>query len=316
MINALSELLDDPNPQVRIHAAQELARRPEKKAVDILVAGLNDRNARVVCAVAMALADIGDARAVEPLLEVLKRADYGLQNMLGNALVRFGKMVIAPVLKLLDEPDENTRAEAVSILSSFHDCSVISCLLALLNDKDISVRRLAAYGLGNLQVNEAVLPLIPLLKDEDEDVRWVVAAALGKISDKQAVVPLVESLEDDFWPVREAALISLMQLGDNLATETIAKRLSDREENVRYWAAIALGNQLDKRGFELLVAALNFGDDSLIPVNAAFVLGKLGDLRALPHLLDLQELEEDVETWDGKSLLQTVARAIEQLRMK
>ena len=99
----------------------------------------------------------------------------------------------------------------------------------------------------------AVLPLVNALKDDNSSVRWDAAEALGKIGDARAVPPLDDALKDDNSSVRRAVIEALGKHGA---------------------AAVSP-----------LIGALKNGDDDA-RWTAARMLGKLGDARAVPALLD------------------------------
>jgi len=145
--------------------------------------------------------DIGDSRAVEPLIEALG-----------------------------DEEDRGIRWRAAVALGEIGDERAVEPLIETLKDEDIIVRWNAAEALGEIEwqpkddVERAyyliareqwnklvklgeptVEPLIKTLGDKDWDVRMRAARALGEIGDERAVEPLIELLEDDDEGVRESA---------------------------------------------------------------------------------------------------------------
>jgi HEAT repeat protein len=110
-------------------------------------------------AAAWMLGDIGDARAVEPLIATLgeEYLPYGTyisaHEAIGEALVKIGDArAVEPLIEALGGGDEES-----------------------------DVRRVAAKALGEFGDARAVEPLIEALGDEDEDVRDAAKEALKKL---------------------------------------------------------------------------------------------------------------------------------------
>jgi HEAT repeat protein len=138
--------------------------------------------------------------------------------------------------------------------------------------------------------------LIAKLKDKDEYVRKASALALGTIRDKSAVPALIETLKDknEDWKVRDAAAGVLgCEIGDKRAIPALIEALKDESKEVRRSALMPLDILLedmtiivkDKRVVPALIEALK-DEDGEVRESAVSVLGKLGDERAIPALVD------------------------------
>lgn len=111
-------------------------------------------------------------------------------------------------------------------------------------------RGAAATALGRLKAPAAVEPLIRALHNPDSFVRWGAASALGQIGDSRAIAPLLGLIEDESYRVRGEVGQALARLGE-------------------------------PRGFDLLVSVMKEASDP----RAAEALGRLGDQRAVEHLV-------------------------------
>jgi HEAT repeat protein len=193
------------------------------------------------------LGRIGDARAVEPLIAVLKQ---------DNRTVRYC---------------------ACQALGKLGDARAVEPLIAALKDDDLWMRHVACEALGKLGDARAVEPLIAGLKHEDfEHCAWPFDA-LQKLSDSRAVEPLAAALEDPDWNVREDAAKALTELGVPNDAETRAWFAV----SVRDWrAAVALGSD----ALEPLAAALKHPDGN-VREGATWALGDIGDARAVKPLM-------------------------------
>jgi vesicle coat complex subunit len=134
--------------------------------------------------VAKALGKIGDARAVDALIEALKDEDSDVYWNSIDALVKIAKK----------------------------DLGVVDKLIKALKDEDSYVRISVAWALGEIGDASAVDALIEALRDEDSYVRESIAWALGAIGDARAVDSLIKTLKDDDYFVRESAKVALFRI--------------------------------------------------------------------------------------------------------
>ncbi|MGB2842281.1 MAG: HEAT repeat domain-containing protein [Halobacteriota archaeon] len=210
-----------------------------------------------------ALGDVGDIRAVVPLIQALK--------------------------------DENwrVRSEAARALGKIKGALAVETLVHALEDEDSDVRKRAAAALGNIG-EPAVEPLIHALKDEDSDVRKRVTVALDKIGwtpgddtershyliakkewaeltrlGEPAVEPLIQALEDESWEVRKRAAEVLGKIGDARAVEPLIQALKDEYWNVNKKAEEALG-EIGEPAVEPLIQALKDEEPALSHSQPAF----------------------------------------------
>jgi HEAT repeat protein len=209
-------------PNVRKGAAAALGEIGDARAVEPLIAALADPDFNVGRAAAMALGEIGDERAVEPLIAAL--GSLYLDETAAEALGHFGADAVEP-------------------------------LIVALNDRDRRVRPNAAWALGQIGDPRAVEPLIPAL--QDEATSWRAAKALGQISDPRAVEPLVASLKTK--GTGRAAAEALGQIGAP-AVEHLISALKDESKDVRADVAKALSQVGETRAVEPLVGALDDQD--------------------------------------------------------
>lgn len=165
----------------RLTAAKALVRMGAP-VVDPLVEALADGSRQVRSNAARVLGDIGDVRAVGPLVAGLSDPNEGVRIAARDALVEFGAPAVQPLIE---------------VLRGSREWEVYLCELA--------AQALMLIG------SPAVEPLMAVLEDKDVLVRWTAAEALGKIGDKRAVSSLVAALRDR--DVREAASEALRLLG-------------------------------------------------------------------------------------------------------
>ena len=151
-INALSEkhnvetirllislLKEDTSAQFRECACGILGKLKAENAVDVLIKCLNDPDDGVIYHAALALGDIKDSKAVNPILRKLK----GKKNN--------------PIF----------RSELIVALGNIGDDRVVGPLIHVLrNDEDKFVRHQAARALGKLKNKKAIGPLTEISRKE------------------------------------------------------------------------------------------------------------------------------------------------------
>ncbi|MCG2795595.1 MAG: HEAT repeat domain-containing protein [Actinomycetia bacterium] len=175
---------------------------------------------------ARALGEIGDPRAVEPLvrsmgikygwrvLPGLDLMDYGgayHTKEARDALVRIGEPAVEPLVPLLRDKESIVRDEAARALGEIGDPRAVEALIGALGDKDWHVRHTALKIFPKIG-KSAVEPLIWALEDKDKMVRDLAAWALGKIGDPRAVEPLTRALGDENEDIRKTAKKALKKI--------------------------------------------------------------------------------------------------------
>lgn len=180
------------------------------------------------------LGKIGDRRAIEPLISVLK-----------------------------NEKEGYSRLEIVSTLGKFRDRRATEALLDALNDTwyggssgnygygsiaILPVVGKAAWALGELGDSRAVEPLIntAIIKVADMDLRENASIALGKIGDSKTVELMMGYLKVEDKYVQESAALVLVELMKNIrdrryVPQLIATLRSNKIEEVQKSIIIALG---------------------------------------------------------------------------
>ena len=202
-----------------------------------LIKDLKDENSVVRTEAALALGDKKDARAVEPLIAVLKDKDEN-QDVRGAAVLALAaikdRRAVEPLIAVLKDKDEEWifRVTAASVLGKIKSARAVEPLIAVLKDKDEdlfigAVRASAVTALGEIKDVRAVESLIVALKDGNRTVRAGAAKALGEIKDARAVESLIEALKDENSFVRWCAAGALDLIGGVKAQEALSLFLKD-----------------------------------------------------------------------------------------
>jgi len=197
--------------------------RAKRNVKGLMKALRYDKDDSVCEAAAKALCDVGDARAIEPLVSVLEDSGaVSVRAATARALGSVGdETAIAPLIKALSDEDAGVRAAAATALGSVGDTTALETLDALIEriDEPSEVKEAAKSARGDIMLRahihalhrrtghakidaavealvevgeRAVSPLIEILRDRD--YRDGVAQALGGIGDRRAVDPLLAVL--------------------------------------------------------------------------------------------------------------------------
>jgi HEAT repeat protein len=181
-VELLIRSLGDRNSEVRQRAFQALQYiKLDPRAGELLVKALEDDSMRSHAA--LLLGKIGDARAIESLIEVLLNGD-----------------------------PRDHRHDAALYLGTIGDARAIGPLIIALRDMDIDPRlgQYAAIALGKIKDARAVEPLIRALGNGD--VYPYATSALVAIG-APAVEPLIGALGDGYFLISQCATSALIDIG-------------------------------------------------------------------------------------------------------
>ena len=327
----LSYLLSSLQDHKYSYAAERLGELKDPAAVMPLIAALADERARerelvsswdrsqhqqIREQLVIALKRIGDARAIEPMIEVVENEAWEIKR---HAIEFLGTMqdrrAVRPLVTLLRfwgqigkgwPPEWEAPPLLMESLKAMGE-AVLETSVQMLQDKDPSLRKAAARALGELGDSRAVTPLITALGDEGNHEVWeAVAVSLRRLKDPRAVEPLVAALKHEDTKIRQWAAAVLGDLEDRRALGPLVAAIGSEDSELRERAAVSLVKLKDPRAVEPLIAALKY-ETTEIRECAAIVLGHLEDRRAVEPLIALIEEE------DNSAVRACIARALASL---
>ena len=228
-VEALLDLLHNQNEKIREAAVRALGKIGGARAIDPLLALLrSDPDNEVRASAAEALGKIGDAHALNGLLASLADNEEWVQYRAVAALIGFGASALDPLLFLLTRGLPSVRARAAWALGRVGDPRAYEPLAHALHEKNPDLRKSAAEALGHLGDARAMEPLNALLNDENELVRWKALQALGELGDFRIMHPLIEFITHEHF-----AEEALQTLRDMLVTRPSGFPLSDLQTLVK-----------------------------------------------------------------------------------
>jgi hypothetical protein len=128
--------LASPDWEVRQLAVLRLAERGDARVVEPLIQMLNDPVIEVRQYVPSALGRIGDTRAIGPLISLLKDSEGNV----ADALKQFGKLAVPTLIEALKNPNPTTRGIVANLLGNLHDERALPALTEIYQN-DTSVDR-------------------------------------------------------------------------------------------------------------------------------------------------------------------------------
>lgn len=188
--------LDSPNPAERKTALESLAQIDHPSARAVLSDALAHPVGDVGIHAALQLARLDDTRAVPRLIDAIQSEDRPTRQAAIEALGRLrDAAAVPPLLEILGSKSAVLRRVTAEALGQIRDAVAVAGLVAALHDEDTDVRRTAADALAKIGV-PAVPSLIQVTHDTDWYVRVQAIRALGQIGHASAVPRLVELLAD------------------------------------------------------------------------------------------------------------------------
>lgn len=268
----MDALLHDQDFWVRRYSAETLGCIGDPIAVDSLIRALSDSKDYVVMEACVSLGQIGDERAVKPLI-MMSEGTY-------------------PDTNYHEESREYVEIAALSSLCQIgHKASIQKML-----DKALSYESGGTYGIrdwvvsGLAQVKDVNLlePLFLTVRDplKSKDVKGIALEVLEHIVDKvnfdvfDYLQPVIGDESLTFYVSK-----ILTKIKDPRVNELLLSRLDDKNHMVRFWAIIGLGNLRYKPALDKLISMDVDGDEYTMEPQIVRALGKFKDERALPRLL-------------------------------
>jgi HEAT repeat protein len=226
---------------------------------------------------AWVLRDVGDVRAVDPLVRKLAGADASLQAALLDCLKRFhdsrGFDAATPIAA---SGKGEAKQRAFELIAQSGDPRATPLLLKGLADSNAWIREASEDALRATIDGGGGAPLFdPLTRDltlADDDVAESIVRLLARLRDPRVVEPIAEVLERENPKPRRTATHVLGQLADRRACEPLQRALEDDDAAVRCEALKALARIRSREAFPLMVDRLVDAEGSVrVAARAALV---------------------------------------------
>ena len=246
--------------------------------LDLLIAQLTAEDLEVRRSAVVALGRIGDSSATPALIDTLSEESLAIDA--ANALAQIGDPRAGDgLLNLIGNDDASIRQAAVSALSSLGLPPKPERIIPLLADSDPNVRESAAKIAGYFGYPEASSALVALSRDPNERVRCAVIEHLPFVEDKRVLEVLVHALRDETPNVRAAAARALGTMDAPEVVPQLIEALSDDDVWVRYFSARALGRRRSEESVAALEQVIEKEQFNHVRIAALDSLGQIGGQR-------------------------------------
>ncbi|MDD4497231.1 MAG: HEAT repeat domain-containing protein [Methanosarcinaceae archaeon] len=306
MVELLIEALNNEKNHIRISAIMALGEMREEKAVEPLIDSLSSDNPGIRVVAALALGNIGDKRAVDPLLRNLKCLHINIQyksSIKSSAALALGKIAderaVANLKQALYDESSSVRRMAALALADIGNKKSAKSIVSIYDERYYQDQnQLSSYifgenetktdlilAMGEIKDEKATEVLLKILDDprEGPDIKKTAIFALGEIGNTETTSLIIEIMDDEQNKdeIRKEAILALGKIGGIEIAEALIPMLPD------YILGGSVREALVNIGVEAvdpLIKALE-SDDEKIKVEAAFILIKIGDKKAVAPLI-------------------------------
>lgn len=347
-VKPLIKLLEDDDPVVVGCAIESIARikgNDVRDAVEPLIESLTTEkeffyedtgytanvNAEVQEKAALALGEIGDLRAVSPLLDIVN--DYSTYDVMQASFVALLKIGdekgVKRVEEALSDPDHRIRRRALRAMIRSGYPDLVEKLIYVLIDEDGEIKLIAMDALANMgHSGEATVPLVLLLKDDNEEVCLKAIGTVEKILGGKAATHLVPLLKHRRDSVRSRAVEALGNIGTEEAVEPLRDLLQvEKVDKVIEEAITSLGKIGGKDALQCLLEFLRGQQDKaendFLRKRLVGTIGSFKSKDSLNALIDVlkgrdepeltrQISAERLQGFEGEELVPLLRSAIEE----
>lgn len=238
-IDALCEsLYQEPDPLVRKVAAESLGFMGDHRSVDALIYAANEENNQVKGAAIRSLAYIGDKKAIEPIIAALKNEDPYISTVTTEALRSYGEDAIDTLVSALKTKNNPSKEKIAGVLDELNwvpetEESLSYYLIAKKNWNELENVGKAAIG-----------PLSEAYLDDDIDTRISAINIIAKIGGEDAILPLAKALCDKSMIVRKNAENAIMKIG-RAAIPALEKIVADARDPTERTFTMSLIRRLE-----------------------------------------------------------------------
>lgn len=298
-VSQLLERLEDENHWVRQAACEALGKIGDKKAGEELAyLSLYDDSEIVREAAIKALTMIGEA-FLSPYLNALMSDDLNKRFKAMEILIKEGKIVLYPLLSLLNTPSILLKICVCEILGKIGDERAIESLVKLFNERDITVQMAAVNALANIKSEKTCSYLLDLLASLNATIADLAKKALIKLGERSINI-LIDELKRIKEEDKKIKIIEI--LGDIRKKEILGILLkSCKEQNpfIRFHSVLAISKIVSLPPIEERSEIIKIMEELLKDEKATVrssALEVLGILRADEVFEEVVKMLEDPET--------------------
>jgi twitching motility protein PilT len=268
-----------------------------------LAAAVNDPMDAVRVAALAALASVAQEdeyfRLTAPLLETAT-PPVGRAVLLG--LVRFpGTRTLGVFERKLRSGPNAIRLAVLEALEAIGTPEVLQLMVDALGHRQLTVRMKAAEALARLSRAgrlDLARTIVWLLRNPEVDIRRMAVELAQSVSSAHRAdlwPKLLGYLRDEDWWVRERVADALLEVAGLQLLPYVVALLDDRSHLIRRLAIDMLMRLGAPESLGALVRTAQADTDWWVRERALEAIGALGDLRAVPYLVDIMHRTADLQ---------------------
>lgn len=165
-VTPLLELLDNSDYNIRANACASLGKIGDTTVLDEIIFLLKDSVEVVRKSAAVSLGELNNPRAIDFLIKSFKDKHYSVRMTASISLIKLGEPAVDPLLKVLNDPDENTRYLAIESLGKLKNKQAVPYLLKKMESDDWAERAFTVEALGTIGDNKGIKAIKKLAKTE------------------------------------------------------------------------------------------------------------------------------------------------------
>ncbi len=285
------------NDDQKIEMIQAIGETQNPKAVGILVRSLQQASLKVLEAILDALGELGDIRAVSPLLSYLRHPSEEISASAFSSLLKIGQQRASSIPNELAWQNQWANpTDQMTQIAWQVDQEAIQVLQAQLYhpQSSVEVKIGVIYTLGHLGIVHHMNAILQImLNDPDEELQAACAYALGEIAMRASHIEVYRQVIQAFdqmlskntaTEVRVCIMRAIADIEQQSAYHLLHLGLKDPNERVRQLAVMGLARLKSPLNLPVLYEALK---DSCVDVrrNAVYAIAYLKDPQSILVLL-------------------------------
>lgn len=258
----------------------------EEQRIEFLREELTSDDVRIRRKAVAELAELDNREARELLLATLEDDDEEVRNQAALLITDLPAKQQKRLIRLFSHRNWKVRETASRVICDAANPSISNLLDVLKQGTDPNVTFWVIKTLGELGDPRALPGLLLTLREGDREEKIAAISAIAGIEGRKSVKHLLEALKDENWHVRKNAADALISLGPAVI-EDLAKCLESEHGDLFFWTTKVLGALKSAEAIPYLVSALKRFEENERKEMLVKVIGEIGDIAAIPPLLDL-----------------------------
>jgi len=294
-IDSWLQKLQDEDSKVKEGAIYALGELGDKRAVEPLITMLEDPSSDVRKSAAVALGWLKDKRAVEPLLNYFKKAQASEFSSITYALSELkDKEAVDPLIQMaLEAESQQIRKPCIRALGKMNDKRAIIPLIKILtNEKEArDFHTFTNETLDRMLDAYGIKELIQAFDYSNDAVKWFASRKLRELSDK-SFEPLIHAIKEGSGDIRKYSIITITEMKEIKDIEFLSQFIHDK--TLKYYVAIVYGKRGNTRALDILIEGLTH-PSKWLREHSALALGIIKDKKAFDALIiALKDTEREV----------------------